>query len=77
MCHVVGGEEMVTRIQGPDKMSLTQLGDYLCMGNSSKGQHTRKKLKRLMSLVPKSCDVKPPVNSAWSLLTEGTFIACS
>ncbi|XP_071123345.1 uncharacterized protein [Mytilus edulis] len=71
LIHVVTGREVIARIQGPEKMSLTQLGHYLCLGNSTKINQNRQKLRKLMDLVPKSKTTIPAVTSGWSLLTEG------
>ncbi|XP_071150301.1 uncharacterized protein [Mytilus edulis] len=71
LIHVVTGREVIARIQGPEKMSLTQLWDYLCLGNSTKINQNRQKLRKLMDLLPKSKTTIPAVTSGWSLLTEG------
>ena len=74
LIHIIKGEEMISRMQGPEKMTLTQLGDYLCLGNSTKVPQNRNKLRKLMSLVPKPQTTSKPVTSGWSLLTEGNSL---
>ncbi|XP_078336407.1 uncharacterized protein LOC111132393 [Crassostrea virginica] len=62
---IVKGQEVVERIQGPEKMSTTQIGDFLCLGKAN-----RSGLRPLLDLVPRPETSSPPVNSAWTLLTN-------
>ena len=66
---IVKGQEVVERIQGQEKMSTTQIGDFLCLGKAN-----RSGLRPLLDLVPRPETSSPPVNSAWTLLTNGNLI---
>ncbi|XP_052059088.1 uncharacterized protein LOC127699772 [Mytilus californianus] len=68
---MVDGDEITARVQGPEKMSLHQVGDYLSIGKSNTTHQTRKELARLVNLVPQPTNTEPAVTSAWSMLTNG------
>ncbi|XP_052097372.1 cilia- and flagella-associated protein 251-like [Mytilus californianus] len=71
MIYMVKGDEITARVQGPDRMSVHQIGDYLTIGKSNTTQQNRKELSRLVNLIPKPTNIVPPITSAWSMLTNG------
>ncbi|XP_052702851.1 uncharacterized protein LOC128179458 [Crassostrea angulata] len=71
MIHLISGDELIERTEAPEKMSLVQLRDYLCIGRSSSGVHNCSGLKQIIDLIPKPWSNDTPVNPAWSLLTKG------
>lgn len=73
MIHLISGDELIERTETPEKMSLVQLRDYLCIGKSSSGVHNCSGLKQIIDLIPKPCSNDTPVNPAWSLLTKGEY----
>ncbi|XP_052079395.1 uncharacterized protein LOC127717680 isoform X1 [Mytilus californianus] len=71
MIYMVKGDEITARVQGPDRMSVHQIGDYLTIGKSNTTQQNQKELSRLVNLIPKPTNIVPPITSAWSMLTNG------
>lgn len=47
MIHLISGDELIERTEAPEKMSLVQLRDYLCIGKSSSEVHNCSGLKQI------------------------------